>query len=151
MTRTPLLILTALALAGCAATGTPAAQPGTITPSSTATSSTAAPPRVSYATACYQVAQHLLPAADLVAEFVTDAQKLANGGQATTRRFDAAIADFDYDAQVAPGPLVPFIQEQRDTLVDLRSYLQVGGARNTDLRAFRSSGPEIINQCAGNH
>lgn len=52
--------------------------------------------------------------------------------------------------QIAPEPLVPFVQAQHDTLVELRDYLAVGGSRNTDLREFRSSGFEILNQCAGN-
>lgn len=148
MTRTGALILAvALALlAGCGSS-----IPGTPAPTSTTSVTTStAPPRLSWPVACHEIVQDLPAAADLVTEFVTDAQKLADGGPATTDRFDAAIKDLDYDAQIAPLPLVPFIGQQRDTLDGIRDYLIVGGARSTDLRDFRTSGPEIIMQCGAN-
>jgi hypothetical protein len=75
-------------------------------------------------------------------------QKLADGGSATTARFDDVIDDLEYDAQIAPPSIVPFVEAQARTLVEIRDYLKVGGERTTELRDYRCARIEILNQCA---
>ena len=115
------------------------------------TSTTKRPTRLSYAEFCPQVLPHLSAAADLVTEFVAE----ANAGTLTYSvpaedRFDTVIDDFDRDRRVAPQPLVRLINAQRDALVQMRGQLQIGGERVIELEAFRTSGPEIITRCGEN-
>jgi hypothetical protein len=138
---TMVAIAAIISLAGCAVatTGSPAV--------SAEPSGSFAPARVSYATACLDLINHVTAGADLVHEFINDPQRLANGGAATTARFDAIIGKFEYYSSVGPTPLVPPIEGQIKEMRYLRDYLHVGGERNNDFREYKSTGHEIINQC----
>jgi serine/threonine protein kinase len=105
------------------------------------------PARVSYATACLDLINHVTAGAELVQEFINDPQHLANGGAATTERFDALIGKFEYYSSVGPTPLVRPIEGQIKEMRYLRDYLHVGGERNNDFQEYKSTGHEIINQC----
>jgi hypothetical protein len=105
------------------------------------------PARVSYATACLDLINHVTAGADLVHEFINDPQRLANGGAAATARFDAIIGKFEYYSSVGPTPLVRPIEGQIKEMRYLRDYLHVGGTRNNDFQEYKSTGHEIINQC----
>jgi serine/threonine protein kinase len=106
------------------------------------------PTRVSYATACLDLINHVTAGAELVQEFINDPQRLANRGAATTERFDALIGKFEYYSSVGPTPLVRPIEGQIKEMRYLRDYLHVGGTRNNDFQEYKSTGHEIINQCA---
>lgn len=148
-------VMVAFALSSCSAEdgsrsaaeprGAPSTQSGSTTARTVATS--ASVPRVSYEAICPDLIAHGTAGADLVTEFVTDPQALADKGVATTARFDDVIDDFEYDLEAAPKALVPFLEEQIATLAELRDYLKVGGSRNTDFRKFRSAGMEVVSQC----
>jgi hypothetical protein len=107
------------------------------------------PARVSYATACLDLLHHVTSSANLAKELVNDTQRLADGGAATTARFDQIIEDFQYDREVAPEPLVPFISTELETMKGLRRYLLVGAGVTwqPDFREYKSAASEIINQC----
>jgi serine/threonine protein kinase/GAF domain-containing protein len=105
------------------------------------------PTRVSYATACLDLNNHVTAGAELVQEFINDPQRLANRGAATTERFDALIGKFEYYSSVGPTPLVRPIEGQIKEMRYLRDYLHVGGTRNNDFQEYKSTGHEIINQC----
>lgn len=142
-----------LLLVGCGGDRSPVAAPQVASPSLVIPAKavdTSAPARVSYATVCPDLIKHGQATVGLVGEFLDNPQRLADGGAATTARFDAVIADWEYDRDVAPEALVPFIEAQIKTTQYLRDYLQVGGARRSDFREFRSSGAEIANQCLSN-
>jgi hypothetical protein len=62
----------------------------------------AAPARVSYATACLDLINYVHAGADLLREFINDPQRLADGAAATTARFDTMIGQFEYYSSVAP-------------------------------------------------
>lgn len=140
-------LFAAIALVGCSGgDGEPQAAPSPSV-SASPSPSPASRARVSLATVCPDLFEHQQAAADLVTEFVDDAQALADGRASTTARFDAVIADLNYDASIAPLELVPFIEQQIATMRELRSYLQTGGERTSHFRDFRSSGLELVNQC----
>lgn len=105
--------------------------------------------RQSYFQACPQLIQHGQAATDLVLEFTTDAQALADQGQQTKDRFDTVIADMASDTETAPVDVVPFIKTQLVTLRDLREYLDVGGTRHTDFQAYKWAGEQVANHCMG--
>jgi hypothetical protein len=127
-------IAATISLVGCAAT-------------TTGSPESFAPARISYATACLDLLNHVTAGADLVHEFIDDPQRLANRGAATTERFDAIIGKFEYYSSVGPTPLVRPIEGQVKEMRYLRDYLHVGGERNNDFQEYKSTASEIINQC----
>lgn len=110
-------------------------------------SATFSPARVSYTAVCLDLIKQVNAGADLVHEFINDPQRLANGGAATTARFDAMIGGFEHYSSIAPTPLVSHINKQIEEMRYLRDYLHVGGTRNNDFQEYKASGIEIINQC----
>jgi hypothetical protein len=110
-------------------------------------STTFSPVRVSYTAVCLDLIKQVQAGAELVHEFINDPQRLANGGAATTARFDAMIGKFEYYSSIGPTPLVSHINKQIEEMRYLRDYLHVGGARNNDFQEYKASGLEIINRC----